>query len=270
MIFTGERLHPEINGQIAIEHLHRYALASDFVKGKKILDVASGEGYGSYILSKYATSVVGVDISQDAVKHASDKYKNNNLSYVLGSADALPLNANEFDVVVSFETIEHLIDHQAMLSEIKRVLKPGGILIISSPDKEKYTDDTNHENEYHLKELYFDEFKKLIKDNFKNSFFYLQSFSIGSFIYKEEANKGLSCFTGDFNEINKFPLPSHLYNLAIASDSDLNDMEISFFEGKDLYFKIEDFYREKMKSIYDSKSYRFGNFFVSIYNKLFK
>lgn len=268
MEFTGERLHPEINGQIAIEHLHRYALACDLVKNQKVLDIASGEGYGSMLLSKHAKMVIGVDISSEAVQHANNKYKNINLSYLVGSADDIPLESNQFDVVISFETIEHLKDHQKMFSEIKRVLKPEGLLIISSPDKEKYTENTGHENEFHLKELYFSEFKQLVKNNFKYSHFFLQSFSVGSFIFKESDNYGLTCYTGDFNEVKKNSLPNHLYNLAIASDVSItSDLSTNFFEGKEMYFKIEDFYRKKIEDVYNSKSYKFGNFFVSIFNK---
>lgn len=270
MEFTGERMHPEINGQIAIEHLHRYAIALDYAKNKTILDIASGEGYGSFLLSSVAKTVYGVDISEDAVKHATAKYKNKNLKYLAGDSVKLPFDDSMFDLIVSFETIEHLNDHEAMMAEIKRTLKPNGKLIISSPDKTKYSEETGHQNAYHLKELYFEEFKLLIKKYFKYTSFYLQAFLIGSLVYKENDNSGLACYQGDFSEIKKNNLPGHIYNIAIASNSESENIEVSVFEGKDIYYKIEDYYNEKIKKIYASKSYRLGNFFISIYNKLFK
>ena len=72
---TGERMMPEmLHSTIIIEHLHRYALASLFCKNKNVLDIASGEGYGSNILSQYADQVTGVDIDENAVKYAASKY----------------------------------------------------------------------------------------------------------------------------------------------------------------------------------------------------
>ena len=133
--FTGERYVPGIKGDIEIEHLHRYALALELSKGKNVLDIASGEGYGSYLLSMLAKSVVGVDISKEAILHSSMKYIKSNLTFLCGSADRIPCESHSFDLVVSFETIEHHDKHEEMLQEIKRVLKPDGILILSSPEK---------------------------------------------------------------------------------------------------------------------------------------
>ncbi|WP_153070309.1 class I SAM-dependent methyltransferase, partial [Escherichia coli] len=114
--FTGERFMPEVAGQIAFEHLHRYHFASRFCQGKRVLDVACGEGYGSRILSNAASSVVGVDISAEAVAHAQGKYARGSLEFVEASAASLPLPDDSFDVVVSFETIEHHDQHEEMLS----------------------------------------------------------------------------------------------------------------------------------------------------------
>lgn len=270
MEFTGERLQTEINGQIAIEHLHRYAIAKDFVEGKVVLDIASGEGYGTHLMAETARETFGVDISEEAVKHASNKYKKSNLKYIAGSAEKIPFENEKFDVVVSYETIEHLVDHQKMIDEIKRVMKKDGVLIISSPDKKKYTDETGHNNAYHLKELYFDEFKKLISSNFAHCHFYLQGFMIGSLLFSENNKNGLQAYDGDFSGLHRKSSAEHTYNLAIASAQKTELLPTSCFEGKDLYFKIEDYYKERIDSFYRSKSFRIGNFFVKIYNKLFR
>ena len=102
-----------------------------------VLDIASGEGYGSALLASGATRVTGVDIDPQTVQGATQKYSSNNsnLEFKQGSADNIPLHSGLFDVVVSFETIEHHDNHVEMMREIKRVLKLGGLLIISSPDK---------------------------------------------------------------------------------------------------------------------------------------
>ena len=137
--FTGERFTPEISGQIAFEHLHRYYFAQSLIAGKAVLDVACGEGYGSDILSRSASSVVGVDIATQAVEHATERYGSDKLSFVAASAAHLPFDDAQFDAVVSFETIEHHDQHDEMMSEIRRVLKPGGLMIMSSPNKQHYS-----------------------------------------------------------------------------------------------------------------------------------
>ncbi|NIJ67752.1 glycosyltransferase [Xanthomonas sp. 60] len=165
--FTGERFVPTEHGVIRQEHMHRYACCLPLVEGKAVLDIASGEGYGSAMLAARAKSVVGVDISNEAVKHAAVRYASiSNLDYVQGSAAAIPLASDSVDVVVSFETIEHLRGQEEMLSEIRRVLRPDGVLVMSSPNKEVYSDRAGYHNEYHVKELYLTEFTDLISRHF--------------------------------------------------------------------------------------------------------
>ncbi|SEK02145.1 rhamnan synthesis F family protein [Paraburkholderia diazotrophica] len=161
---TGERFLPELMpGEIALEHQHRYHIAAVLARGLDVLDVASGEGYGSSLLADVAKSVVGVDIDEDAIGFASRKYcAAPNLRFAAGACSALPLQDASVDLVVSFETIEHHDEHEAMLAEIKRVLRPGGMLIISSPDKHEYSDAPNYRNPYHVAELYRDEFEALL------------------------------------------------------------------------------------------------------------
>ena len=180
---TGERYIPRINGSIRYEHLHRYAVALQYVVGKCVLDLASGEGYGSYHLSKVAESVIGVDIDAEAVSHAQRTYSSkSNLYYHVGSCSAIPLPDNSIDVVTSFETIEHHNEHEEMMIEIKRVLKPNGLLIISSPNKLVYSDNTGDVNPFHVKELYLNEFSDLLGKTFKNVEMLGQKMAIGSFI----------------------------------------------------------------------------------------
>src|SRR5690606_13277305 len=152
--FTGERLETSICNGNTINHLHRYAIAMSLIKGKTVLDIASGEGYGSHLMSFESQYVYGVDINDEAIKRAAKKYQRDNLKFIVGSTSNIPIETNSIDVVISFETIEHHNEHDQMMNEVKRVLKPEGTLIISSPDKYFYSDLRNYNNPFHVKELY--------------------------------------------------------------------------------------------------------------------
>ena len=219
MEFTGERFVPEVHGAIELEHLHRYYLAKEVVQGKIVLDIASGEGYGSYILSKIANKVIGVDISEEAVTHAKNKYVSDNLDFLVGSCAAIPLPDNSVDVIVSFETIEHHTEHEKMMEEIKRILKIDGCLIISSPDKLEYSDKPNYSNPHHVKELYRDEFKDLLTKYFKYQHIYGQRIAYGSAIMSENAVSEIATY--QLNDQFAKPycgIANAIYLIAITSD----------------------------------------------------
>ena len=122
--FTGERLTSELTGQTEIEHLHRYFLARHMCRGKDVLDVASGEGYGSALLAQVAKSVIGVELAEDVVAHANTEYGQPNVCFRQGDARELPIPDDSIDVAVSFDTIEHFDGHDRFLSEIRRVPPP--------------------------------------------------------------------------------------------------------------------------------------------------
>ena len=175
---TGERFHPGTGTpENAYEHWHRYLWARDLCRGKRVLDVASGEGYGSFLLAGVARSVVGVDISAPAVEHARQHYPAENLEFRVGRAEALPDQPSaSFDVVVSFETIEHLGEaaQERFLDEVRRVLVPGGLFIVSTPDEEDYAGELHEENEFHEREFTADEFRKFLSSRFPHIRFFGQ------------------------------------------------------------------------------------------------
>ena len=180
--WTGERYVPEVKGEIELEHLHRYAIARDLAYGKDVLDIACGEGYGSVLLASVARSVTGVDISEETIAHASRKYVRSNLSFVVGSCASIPVPDASVDLVVSFETIEHHDRHLEMMKEIQRILRPDGVLIISSPDKHEYSDVPGFKNEYHVKELYLSEFTDLLASHFTHVGVFGQRVYFGSLV----------------------------------------------------------------------------------------
>lgn len=215
--FTGERYVPGITGNIFLEHLHRYVLAARIVAGKDVLDIGSGEGFGSSILAEAARSVIGVDISEDAVAHAQLKYGSPRLSFRSGSAMAIPLPDASMDVVVSFETIEHITGHEEMLAEVKRVLRPGGVLIMSTPDKATYSDVPGYVSPFHVHELYRVQFHALLSSQFAHVRMHSQRVSFGSLIVADEA-PGLFAET-DSRTMQTVPgLASSLYLIGIASE----------------------------------------------------
>lgn len=186
MHFTGERFIPnETDKQLEIEHKQRYLSVEPLAHGKVVLDAACGEGYGSYILSKHAAQVYGIDISIEAIANAQITYSADNLEFRQGSVDRLEgFEDQSIDIVVSFETIEHIDESMQtqFLLEIKRVLKPDGILVMSTPDKYRYTDVPGYHNPFHVKEFYKHEFLAFLKSQFPYTELYYQKNEIVSII----------------------------------------------------------------------------------------
>ncbi|MEO8132713.1 MAG: methyltransferase domain-containing protein [Betaproteobacteria bacterium] len=165
-VFTGERFVPDCTGEIWAEHWHRYLFATRFVGGKDVLDAACGEGYGAAWLARSAKSVSGLDVDTPTVDAARVKYRLPSLQFDVGSVAAMPYADASFDCAVSFETLEHLAEQEAMLREFRRVLRPDGLLIISTPNKSEYSDKRQFQNAFHVRELYAEEFRALLGRHF--------------------------------------------------------------------------------------------------------
>jgi O-antigen biosynthesis protein len=252
MEFTGERYVPTVGGAIALEHLHRYAFSMGFAKGRCVLDIACGEGYGSNLLAQVAQSVVGVDISPDAVAHASKTYgSRSNVRFLQGDCTQIPLDALSVDLVVSFETIEHHARHEEMVSEIRRVLRKDGLLLISSPNRQLYSGSGQSWNPHHVKELYFHEFSALLASYFRSTTFFGQQTTTASFLFP--LDKHISRFQSysqrnETLEIGTGPLQRPLYFLALCTNSDEphlpSDATVYFNHNEDLF---EAYVRETLK-----------------------
>jgi SAM-dependent methyltransferase len=163
--YTGERLDPGSHpAEVLQEHAARYVFAARYCMGKRVLDVASGLGYGTDYLRGQAANVVGIEIDEQSVQYA--RYAYPRCTFVHGSAEIMPTDwSMAYDVVVSFETIEHLQRADVFLKEVFRCLRPGGLFICSTPNKSLYLFDGH--NRFHVREFYFGEFLSFIGNTFR-------------------------------------------------------------------------------------------------------
>lgn len=163
--YTGERMDPQYADCATFcEHIHRYSFAAQWVKNQRVLDIASGEGYGSYGLQRAgARSVIGVEIDPATCARARQKY---GIDVRVGSAEAIPLESNSVDVVVSFETIEHVSHPEIFVNEVSRVLVRNGTFIVSTPETKLYSPDGKEPNPYHCSEMTRDQFENLLASRF--------------------------------------------------------------------------------------------------------
>jgi ubiquinone/menaquinone biosynthesis C-methylase UbiE len=185
--FTGERFTPECLREMWYEHYHRYAFARSLVAGRRVADVACGEGYGAMLLAQTAASVRGVDISAEAIAHARSRYAAQaNLTFEHGDACRLPWPERSIDVVTSFETLEHLEAQDELVAGFARVLADDGVLLISSPDRRTYSDLRGYHNEFHVRELYRDELQALLARHFPHVHLYGQKLLFQSAIWRED------------------------------------------------------------------------------------
>ncbi len=230
--FTGERLTTATSGQVEVEHLHRYFLARNFCRGLDVLDIASGEGYGSALLAQVARSVVGVEISADAVQHADRAYKHDNLRFAVGDARTIPLSDCSVDVVVSFETVEHIYEQEKFLAEVRRVLRPGGSFVSSTPDRDTYSPADSPVNPYHVRELSKAEFEELLCRYFANVGCLLQRPMMGSVMLAEKSGamrpltferRGTDWYEGSTG------LPRASYVVTFASDGPVDLPDTSLY-----------------------------------------
>ena len=165
----GERFLPWMaDPVINYEHLHRYRAVRDLARGRRVLDLASGEGYGSALLAETAARVTGLELDAEAVAHAVRAYPIARLSFLLGSITEMPFGAGSFDLAVCFEALEHVAEHDRLCSEAARVLAPGGSFVVSTPNRDVYTEQAGFQNPFHVKELDLGEFRALLGRHFRH------------------------------------------------------------------------------------------------------
>ncbi|OFV98135.1 MAG: hypothetical protein A3H28_01735 [Acidobacteria bacterium RIFCSPLOWO2_02_FULL_61_28] len=167
MEFTGERVIPgQGDADLLNEHRARYWFARRFATGKRVLDAACGTGYGSAMLAETAQSLVGVDVEGDAIEYARQHFGSPHIHFAQSDCLTLPIPDGQFDLVVAFEIIEHLDNAEAFLAELRRVLDPSGLLILSTPNRLYYTDDRQEINPFHVREFSYPEFEEILRPLF--------------------------------------------------------------------------------------------------------
>ncbi len=172
------------------EHIARYVFAGKFVAGKSILDIACGTGYGSsYLFNKGANTVVGADYSDEALEYGRLHYQKDGLEFIWCDAQQMVFPDNSFDVIVSFETIEHLERYEDYLKECKRVLKADGTFICSTPNIDG---GFGYKNPWHLREFSLIEFNELMSRYFGEVVLYGQTFIKKEEEFKKESIKRLA------------------------------------------------------------------------------
>ncbi len=225
---TGERFLPGVGNaaEMSYDHIARYRLVERYVEGRAMIDMGCGAGYGSNSLSRLARSVQGVDLSEEAIGHARRRYHAQNLSYQVGDVTRLPFEDSSFEVAISFEVIEHLDRPEDLVVEAKRVVRDDGLFLVSTPDKQTYSNDRNSVNPYHVKEMYEAEFREILERHFEHVTLYRQGAFAGSLILAGEGlppDGGVALESAHFSlEDPEFSLeaPVTLYIIAVCTNGE--------------------------------------------------
>lgn len=220
--FTGERVIPgQVEDDLWAEHIARYAFAGRFARYGRVLDLGCGTGYGTAELSKRATEAIGVDVSADAIEYAKAHYRS--AHFVQVSAIDTPFVEHSFDLVTSFELIEHLADYRPLLAEAKRVLHPTGLFMVSTPNKLYYAESRGEAgpNPFHEHEFEYEEFRQALLEYFPHVKLLLQdrmeSFSIYPVAASGEAESEIVQATEDATAAN--------FYIAVCSEEPLPEFK---------------------------------------------
>jgi 2-polyprenyl-3-methyl-5-hydroxy-6-metoxy-1,4-benzoquinol methylase len=217
---SGERFIPEVMGGqlIDAEHQARYRFALQCVDGATVLDAGCGVGWGSKLLQEAgAASVTGLDISPDAIKDS--RLRAPECEFVLGDLQAMPFDSHRFDVVVCFEALEHVEDTGAALDELRRVLAPGGLLLVSSPNPGVYPDG----NPFHLHELAPAELRESAEARFDHVVLYHQHQMMASVLHTDESVQSTPVAM-QVHSVSGFAPTNDPYAVVGASDQALPDL----------------------------------------------
>jgi SAM-dependent methyltransferase len=160
---TRERCCAELPDENFANHLKVYRFAAQFGSDKNVLDVGCGTGYGTSFLASSARSVVGIDVSRQALRYAMSHYRGPNIRFVRMDAEHLEFADRSFDFVISTENFEHLRDQRANLREMSRVLRDDGMLLLATPNREMFLE---VDNPYHTHELGYEELLKMVRECF--------------------------------------------------------------------------------------------------------
>lgn len=228
---SGERYMPDQREvQMALEHWHRYLFAESRCVGSVVLDVACGAGYGTALIARSAERAIGFDKDSCTVDYARLHYESPACEFMVGDARDMPFLDDTFDVVVSFETIEHLPeeDHEKFLEQVKRVLDPNGIFILSTPNRQVYNLSKKQENKFHKKEYDLEELVASLEVKFSHievlGLRALMLSHLGSQFEKPDHIYGIEIGDHGFSPVEVLELPPEYY-VVICSEKPLNAIE---------------------------------------------
>ena len=216
------------------EHRGRYLWASALAAGRQVLDAGCGTGYGSEILAAAgALRVLGVDISEEAVEQARASVSRPNAEFRLGSLHELPLEDGSVELAVCFEVIEHVEDQPRAIAELRRVLGPGGVLAISSPNRDVYPPGNPH----HVHEFVPSELEEALREQFANVCLYRQSPWLASAILDDEQSRQTGAehpLHPTVVKLASVDAGGEMYTVALASDSELPEGKAIALMGEPL------------------------------------
>jgi 2-polyprenyl-3-methyl-5-hydroxy-6-metoxy-1,4-benzoquinol methylase len=226
--YTGERYIPGYGGaELALEHVHRYAVAAALCSGADVVDVGCGEGYGSALLAGDAASVLGVDIDPEAVGHARAAHAEPGLRFEEADAAALPLGDGAVARAVCFEVLEHVEHPDAVLHELARVLAPDGLAILSTPNVAVATDAHPAENPYHRRAYERDELVAAVEAHFPHVAVLGQAIVVGSAVWRPDADAAAATVP---LELSATPVR---YFIVVASERAVPELTGSFHADGD-------------------------------------
>ena len=221
--FTGERVVPGlVDADLLNEHLARYRFAARFAEGAIVLDAGCGTGYGAAQLLR-ASKVFGVDASMEAIDHARRNFSRAGVQFLQAVCESLPFAEGSFDLVVAFEVIEHLERWENFLAEARRVLRPAGMLLVSTPNKAYYAEARGAAgaNPYHVREFEFGEFESVLRAVFPHVNLWTQNHS--DVIVFNSAARPKEVAAGDFDApADDRPEQAHFF-LAACSQSPIGN-----------------------------------------------
>jgi SAM-dependent methyltransferase len=214
------------------EHRTRYAWAAQLAAGRDVLDAGCGSGYGTAILAAAgAQRVVGIDISDDAIEYARSSFSGSAKEFHLADIRQLPYDDSTFDLAVCFEVIEHVEEQQQVIGELRRILRPRGILAISSPNRDVYPAGNPH----HTHEFVPDELARVLAGAFAKVRLYRQSPWLAAAILNDEQSRAV----GDEAELKlrsrkiaSVEPGNEVFTVALASNTDLPEPEALLLMGK--------------------------------------
>ncbi|WP_186320274.1 bifunctional 2-polyprenyl-6-hydroxyphenol methylase/3-demethylubiquinol 3-O-methyltransferase UbiG [Paenibacillus sp. Y412MC10] len=215
-------------------HLGRYLLTKQYCKDKRVLDIACGEGYGSFAMAEHwgAKEVYGVDISDEAIDKAKASFQTKNVHFEKMNAaeDGDRFEDEYFDLIVSFETIEHLPNPEMYLRNLKKWIKPNGIIIISCPNDNWYYSEPDQSNPFHEKKYTFNEFSRLCTGILGDPRGYMYGMPISGFANVSK-NDSLLQFPVKLNNMNNMFNFKQADNVMLPTAYEINESNVSYFVG---------------------------------------